>query len=101
MEWSPALQKAYGRAIRLYEVPRIHILSTRLGGPYTGNGFRTIWCRAMDRAVERYGIDRFQFQDIRAKAATDGDDWRLLVHATRKMHDKVYNRKARPVKPVR
>lgn len=101
VEWSPALRKAYARAIRLHKTPRIHLLTTRSGGPYTSSGFRTIWHRSRKEAIERYDIEPFHFHDLRGKAATDGKDWRLLGHTNRKTHDQIYLRKPTRVKPAK
>lgn len=77
-------------------------LRRRDGKPYTSDGFRTLWGRAMDKMLEKNPeMTRFTFHDLRAKAGTDGDDWQLLGHLDQKTHSRVYDRKPRTVKPAR
>jgi integrase len=81
----------------------------RQGQPYTSDGFRTLWDKAMRKAVEasRPGekeeptLQRFTFHDLRAKAGSDSEDWKLLGHLDQKTHSRVYDRKPRIVKPAR
>ncbi len=82
------------------------LLSTEDGKPYTGNGFRTLWHRARERALEQAQKDgvplkTFTFNDLRAKAGSDGRDWNLLGHMDRRTFERIYNRLPRKVAAAR
>ena len=70
LEWSDELRAVVDRAKRLPPQVRKPIIATRMGKPYTGQGFAAIWQRLMAKAV-RHGIERYQFRDLRAKSASD------------------------------
>lgn len=77
-------------------------LTTREGTRYTSDGFRTMWDRALGKAMEENpDMPRFTFNDLRAKAGTDGEDWGLLGHLDQKTHSRIYDRKPRHVRPAR
>ena len=48
---------------------RVYLFTTRRGGKYSRAGFKAIWLRAMERAVEA-GMERFTEHDLRATVAT-------------------------------
>lgn len=49
-----------------------YLLATRQGNKYSYDGFSSIWQRLMDKAIKLQLIkSKFQFRDIRHKAATD------------------------------
>lgn len=100
VEWTDALNTVYQQGLAVGKTSSIWFLPSRSGGPYTSDGFRSLWHRVMDKAVEQ-GMERFTFHDLRAKAGTDAKDWQLLGHTDRKTHARVYDRKVTPVKPVR
>jgi integrase len=86
------------------DIPRVYVLRTRDGGPYSAGGFAAIWQRLMLRYVEAGGA-RFTFHDLRAKAGSDTATLEqaqaLLGHASSETTKRVYKRnltKARPVK---
>lgn len=60
-----ALRK--GRAIR-----SMFLFATRLGGQYTGDGFRSIWQRAMAKHIKAGGA-HFTEHDLRAKVGSDSE----------------------------
>lgn len=60
--------------------------------PVSYEGFKTAWQRLMHRALAVGLEDRFTFHDLRAKAGSDGDDWRLLGHTDRGTFERIYNR---------
>lgn len=79
-----------------------HWLRRRDGRPYTSDGFRRLWHKAMRKVLAAYSdLARFTFHDLRAKAATDGEDWQLLGQLDQKTHSRIYDRKAKTVRPAR
>ncbi len=62
-----------------------------------------MWRRVQRKAVEKELIEsRFGFNDIRAKAASDSEDDRLLGHADARTLRRHYKRRpfrATPIKP--
>lgn len=101
--WSPGLRLACD-LVAAHKIASIdgHWLVNKGGKPYTSDGFRTMWDRAMRAATEADpDLRRFTFNDLRAKAGTDGDDWQLLGHLDQKTHSRVYDRKPRTVRPAR
>jgi len=101
MPWTPGLRLACELAA--HRVAGIgHWLVNKQGKPYTSDGFRTMWDRAMRAAMKADpALQRFTFHDLRAKAGTDADDWQLLGHLDQKTHARVYDRKPRKVRPAR
>ena len=80
-----------------------YILPTRTGAPYTSEGFRACWQRAMRKWMRR-GNENFHFHDIRALAATRCKTpemaMRLLGHTTLAMTLRVYRRGTERVKAL-
>jgi integrase len=105
VQWSPTLRRIIRAAKGLSpDIPRVFVLRTRDGGPYSAYGFSAIWQRTMERYVAAGGT-RFTFHDIRAKAASDKgsveEAQALLGHASPETTKRSYKRnltKARPVK---
>lgn len=85
-----------GRAVR-----GLTLFATRNGSPYSGDGFRSLWQRAM-QAYAAMGATRFTEHDLRAKVASDADDPRrardLLGHTTSAITERVYQRRSRVVR---
>lgn len=96
--WTDALREVYEAGIRLRKTASIWFLPNRAGGPYTPDGFRSLWHKTMQKD---HGVKRFRFHDLRGKAGTDAEDWRLLGHTDRKVFERTYNRRTKPVKPVK
>lgn len=90
-----ALELRRGRAVR-----GLTLFAARTGAPYSGDGFRAMWQRAM-RAYVAGGGERFTEHDLRAKVASDADDPRrardLLGHQTSAITERVYQRRSRLV----
>ena len=90
-----ALEEAFairkGRSLR-----SVYIFSTRSGRPYTGDGFRSIWQRAMKKYMESGG-ERFTDHDLRAKVASDSESLAAaqtrLGHQSSQLTNRVYRRK--------
>lgn len=75
IEWTGDLRYVldHVRALRT-KIKSLYLFSTRQGQPYTSDGFRSIWQRAMKKAMETGVIkERFTEHDIRAKSGTDAD----------------------------
>lgn len=106
-EWTPALRSAVEHAKALRGgVVGLTLFCTRRGKPYTADGFRSIWARAMAKHVTAGG-KAFREHDLRAKAGTDydaaqGDAQRLLGHASRSTTETYLRpRKTDKVRPLR
>jgi integrase len=89
VEDSFAIRK--GRALR-----SLYIFSTRTGQHYSGDGFRSIWQRAMHKYIAA-GNERFTDHDLRAKVASDSaslsDAQNRLGHQSSQLTQRVYRRK--------
>lgn len=100
--WSEGLKRAVLAAVGARDFVPMILLSTEEGKPYTGDGFRTLWHRAMVAArAANPGLPRFTFNDLRAKAGSDGRDWKLLGHMDQRTFERIYNRLPRQVSPAR
>ncbi len=74
-EWTDALREAIDSALALKRpVFSLNVFCNRRGQAYTGDGFRSIWQRAMNKAISTGALERFTEHDLRAKAATDADE---------------------------
>lgn len=103
-EWTKDLRAVVKRAKKLRTVTSAtHLISSEKGKPYASSGFKSIWQRTMNRAIENGAIkERFTFHDLRGKAASEhqrGD--KLLGHNDPKTTAKHYQRKPVKVKPIR
>jgi len=100
--WSDGLRRAVIEAASTRDFVPLVLLATQEGEAYTGHGFRTLWQRAMLTALKATpGLVRYTFNDLRAKAGSDGRDWKLLGHMDRRTFERVYNRLPRKVSPAR
>lgn len=108
-EWTPELRRVI-ESIRALPRPvrGMYLFCTRKGQPYSTDGFDSIWQRTMKRAMERYGLkDRFRFNDIRRKTATDAENQygrefarRLLVHEDQRTTS-IYVSGVQHIRPLR
>ncbi len=106
---SPALQEVLDRAAKL--LPQNHwgsvVRTSQEGGkPYTSEGFRALWQRVMNRALEKRLIkERFTFHDIRAKCVSDSkniqDAFERAGHTSMAMTRGTYDRGVRKVTPLK
>lgn len=104
IEWSDELRSVVGRAKRIKPEVRQHLIATRDGKPYTPSGFSTVWQRAMNEAMKKGLEERFSFNDLRAKSATDDElmaGFERLGHSSPAVTQRVYRRKPAKVKPLR
>ena len=102
--WSPALKLAASRAKKLRKVTSsIYLICNSKGKPYTSSGFKSMWQKAMNKALLNDVIqERFTFRDLRPKAASDHQDGtKLLAHTDVKTTKKYYLRKPAEVTPSR
>ena len=99
IEWSPALREAIQAAFDAVKFPSIYVFPARHGGPYSEDGFKTIWGRLKEGA----GVKGLEFRDLRRTAASDKETIEaardLLGHATTAITARVYKvkRRAKPV----
>lgn len=96
--WSEGLRRAVLLAVGARDFIPLVLLSTATGAPYSSDGFRTAWHRAMVKAALP---ETFTFHDLRAKAGSESRDWRLLGHMDQRTFERVYNRLPRQVSPTR
>jgi integrase len=126
VRWSPELTEVVERARELGPMPPVNIvpirprstlICTQDGQPYTGSGFRANWSRLMRAALHgrklKNGVvtlapvltESFTFNDLRAKNATDEEDFEeahnRLAHSDRKTTQQVYVRKPRKARAGR
>lgn len=100
--WSEGLKMACELVARESVVSSLYWLSKADGQPYSEDGFRTAWNRAIRAALAKNpGLERFRFNDLRAKAGSEATDWRILGHLDRKTFERIYNRAPREVVPSR
>ena len=100
--WSEGLRRAVLVAVGARDFIPLMLLSTQTGEPYTSDGFRTLWHKAMKAArATRPAMPRWTFHDLRAKAGSESRDWRLLGHMDQRTFERVYNRLPRRVSPTR
>lgn len=70
------------------------------GEKYTTSGFQTAWQKLM-RRIQEEKLERFTFHDLRAKAASDSDDGKMLGHADAATLRRVYRRLPERVRPLK
>ena len=100
--WSPALFEAINLAQRSSN-DGYYIISNKHGQRYTSSGFKSLWQRTIKKACQIEDIERFQFRDLRTKAACDSKDdpTRLLGHSSDKVTKLHYQINTWQVKPTR
>ncbi len=103
-DWTPELRDVTARCKTLRgKVSSPNLICTRNGQQYTVDGFRSIWQRLMGKALDKNVLkERFTFNDLRAKAASDADNpTELLGHDDPRTTNRVYRRGPRRVTPLR
>jgi integrase len=109
IRWSDYLRKAVEEVQASKKSYRAkeseYLFCTRRGERYASDGFRSIWHRKMQKAVEE-GIlkEKFREHDLRAKTGSDTDlehAKSLLAHLDNKTTQRHYRRKAEVVEPLR
>ena len=104
-EYTPELVEVSNRAKKLPpQLPGYYLIRTREGKQYSPSGFAANWQRLMRKAMKQ-GIERFTFQDIRAKSASDSESLQAaserLGHTSMEITDRIYMRVPHRVKPLR
>lgn len=120
VEWSPELREVVDRLRALGPQPpegvtpirpRLTLICTEDGQPYTGSGFRSNWHRLIQTALNgrkrKSGLvtlapvlkEPFTFHDLRAKSASDEEDFaeahERMMHSDPKTTQVIYRRKPR------
>lgn len=106
IEWSHELRLAVAAAQAIKRpVSSLYLFATREGQRYTGDGFRSIWHRAMRRALDAGRlVESFTEHDLRATSATEAGEraQELLDHSSART-TAIYKRNKEPrrIKPLR
>jgi integrase len=106
IEWSDALRDCVNRARKLRGSMRsMYLFCKKDGQPYTYAGIRSMFERAMNKALEKGTLkEKFHIHDIRAKTYSDDEDQEQKIkragHIDAKM-GRVYDRKFKKVKPLK
>ncbi len=104
--WSDELREVVAEAKALKPRFRQPLISTRHGKAMTGDGFGTLWRKAMIATYPK-GQEkaRWRFNDIRSKSASDTDELAAasarLGHTTTAVTKRHYIRKPAKVSPLR
>lgn len=105
---SDALATVIARARRMMPTVEIggYVIRTRLGTPYTSEGFRACWQRTMQRAMRKSILEeRFTFHDLRAKSVSDSKNiqeaFERAGHTSMAMTRGTYDRGVRKVTPLK
>ena len=102
---SPALSAVIERARRMEPIGG-SVIRTRRGMPYTSEGFRACWQRAIRRALQTGVLqERFTFHDLRAKSVSDSTSLEAAFeragHTSMAMTRGTYDRGIRRVTPLK
>lgn len=101
--WTPRLRAAVDLAkAQPSRIKTMNLIHNKSGMAYSSTGFKAMWKRAVDRAVERFGIERFTFHDLKRKGISDfdeGDKRQFSGHMTPAMTER-YNVKPEEVRTV-
>jgi integrase len=102
IEITPELKRIFGKCWLLPNRSE-YVITRKIGGRYTSEGFRALWQRTINRYVRRGGT-RFTFHDLRSLCATRCETpeiaMRLLGHTTLAMTMRVYRRGVERVKAL-
>lgn len=101
MNWSLKMtldeaRKLSGKVLSWYVVP------AQKGQGFTSSGFASGWQKLMKQAIEKHGIEKFTFHDIRSMAAdmkSSDKEAADLLGNTEAMTRKIYRRKGMKVEP--
>jgi len=98
--WTPRLRAAIEKAKRLRsDISSVYVIHNRKGQRYTADGFKAMWKRVRDKALEDGAIaESFTFHDLKAKGISDyeGDKLAFSDHASRQQMER-YNRKVQEI----
>lgn len=105
IEWNDELRLTVDNLFRLSPRVRQYLICRRDGKRYTADGFGSMWQRLMSKALENGLAERFTFNDLRAKSASDaGSDEEAaarLNHTDAKITRRVYRRLPRRAMALR
>lgn len=71
IEWNEELHLTIDAAFRISPRVRQFVICRRDGKRYTADGFGAMWQRLMEKALQNGLKERFTFNDLRAKSASD------------------------------
>jgi hypothetical protein len=96
IEWNDELQGTIDAALRVSPRVRQFVICRRDGKRYSADGFGAMWQRTMEKALKRGLTERYTFNDLRAKsasdAASDEEATARLGHNDPKLTKRVYRR---------
>lgn len=95
------LNEVLKEASSIHRVSSLYIIHKKDGQPYSTSGFKAIWKRWRDKALENGLTESFTFHDLRAMAGSSTDDFDLLGHKDKSTFHRVYRRAPVPVEPVK
>lgn len=102
IEITPDLKRVFGKCWMLPNRGE-YVITRKMGGRYTSEGFRALWQRTINAYCKRGG-QRFTFHDIRALCATrcssPEEAMKLLGHTNISMTLRVYRRGVERVKAL-
>jgi integrase len=105
IEWNEELRMTIEGVLRVSPRVRQYVFCTKEGKKFTPDGFNTAWQRLMSKALENGLGERFTFNDLRAKSASDaGSDEEAaarLNHTNTAITRRVYRRLPRRAKALR
>ena len=105
MEWSDELRAVIDAAFRIKPQVRQFVICRRDGKQYTPDGWSAIWQRLMAKAMKNGLKERFTFNDLRHKSASDADSdeeaTARLGHNDSRITKRVYRNLPRRAKALR
>lgn len=80
IEWTGKLSACVNQARHLRVIRSLYLFSKKSGRRYTYGGFRSMWRRAVQAAIDKGTLkEKFRFHDIRAKTYSDEKDPRIKM----------------------
>lgn len=105
IEWNEELRGTIDGAFRISPRVRQYVICRRDGKRYTADGFGAMWQRLMDKALTKGLQERYTFNDLRAKSASDADSdeeaTARLGHNDPKLTKRVYRRLPRRARALK
>lgn len=100
LEWSPSLRACVSAALDDQATPSTWLICDTKGQPRKDAAFTTAWSRLMNKCIKEGVLtEKFQFRDLRAKAASDSSG-EQLGHRSSRILEKHYRRLPKRVKPT-
>lgn len=105
IEWNDELHATIDAALRVSPRVRQFVICRRDGKRYSADGFGAMWQRLMGKALKNGLTERYTFNDLRAKSASDADSdeeaTARLGHNDPKLTKRVYRRLPRRAQALR